>query len=1029
MKKARRWLLITASLLMLVTDIAAVAPFKKVSIATTTASTTTKTTTATNEAPSSEATSDTSASGPTKNSKLTGIPQIDYIWDPNLPRELRGYNLSSYPFFSTVPPEDDIHFKCDGLHDGFYASIEHKCQVYHHCVYGIRHDFLCANFTAFDQRTFICHFVSDVDCEGSKNYWNRNDDLYMATTPKTTTTSSTEAPPPTPRRRLVRPLRPLRRPVNRRPVDDYYYDEEEEPAAVYEDDYYEERLNRRRKPRPRQRKPVTDYEEDYSDDKPRRHNSRDRFRDEEELEVDYDTDRRKYDRTNTRNKASDRRKIGGRKSTTGGGRLGGDERRSLSDDRAQPGRKDKSRITPSADPVDAADPPPRRLNGRRRSNEKRASAANSDDLDDFEKRPANAPDQEEAAEEEAPPKVKTTPKPLEEFITPKASSSSVYARPRAPPRIARPVPLNEKKKFQYPIQKTGTTPSPEATHASADDYYEDEVYDDVRPQRVPPRRRVVDSKLDEEVEAPNSKRRNHNDTPLIKKPSRTTIRRPTTEKKHVSTTDEEYYESGVGASDEPVDSHTSNRKRPFSTRNRSSFGPAIGRGAEDVDFIDDDYEERPLRPTHRLRPKAAARKGTKKPRRPIEEEDVYEDEPEPEPLQRNRVSVNRARIGSNARLRQTTTSTTTAAPIEDAASDIELEEEEEEPSAPATLSKGSGHSPSGRTATVRVVKRPFLPSRGGSPYLPRGLQPVGVALKPLSSHTTDTSPIDMGSTISGVRLLEHGAPILRDSGSASGTTLINSHLHDSNGYEREREREREHERDRELHVTQTHRTTLPPRSALPASQVRPEPQPKITLDELYETDYDVTLNDALNPTLKPLSPQHSNHATIHNGAFEHAFASETGVGTFVNNNKSPTLYHNNNNNNQYQQQQQQQQYQQHKHQQLNGYQTKSQITPSLSQPQTHFEPQQNSKSLQTQIHHQTEHLHVQQQQQQQQTRQQLPQQQQSAYNDYNSDDSYFSSTDIRRRAVVAAPQPYSSRTDYRGVGMRIAQHFYDDLEY
>ncbi|KAK0075410.1 hypothetical protein PV325_006933 [Microctonus aethiopoides] len=59
---------------------------------------------------------------------LTGIPQIDYIWDPNLPRELNGYNLSDYPFYSTIPNLDEIDFKCDGLHDGFYASVPHKCQ-------------------------------------------------------------------------------------------------------------------------------------------------------------------------------------------------------------------------------------------------------------------------------------------------------------------------------------------------------------------------------------------------------------------------------------------------------------------------------------------------------------------------------------------------------------------------------------------------------------------------------------------------------------------------------------------------------------------------------------------------------------------------------------------------------------------------------------------------------------------------------------------------------------------------------------
>jgi len=58
---------------------------------------------------------------------LTGIPQIDYVHDPNLPRELNGYNLTDYPFLNSVPEE--IEFKCDGLHDGFYASIPHKCQV------------------------------------------------------------------------------------------------------------------------------------------------------------------------------------------------------------------------------------------------------------------------------------------------------------------------------------------------------------------------------------------------------------------------------------------------------------------------------------------------------------------------------------------------------------------------------------------------------------------------------------------------------------------------------------------------------------------------------------------------------------------------------------------------------------------------------------------------------------------------------------------------------------------------------------
>jgi Chitin binding Peritrophin-A domain len=46
-------------------------------------------------------------------------------------------------------------------------------QLYHHCLYGIRNDFICANYTAFDQRTFICHFVSEVDCVNSPKFFKR----------------------------------------------------------------------------------------------------------------------------------------------------------------------------------------------------------------------------------------------------------------------------------------------------------------------------------------------------------------------------------------------------------------------------------------------------------------------------------------------------------------------------------------------------------------------------------------------------------------------------------------------------------------------------------------------------------------------------------------------------------------------------------------------------------------------------------------------------------------------------------------
>lgn len=185
--------------------------------------------------------------------KLTGNPQIDYIHDPNLPRELNGFNLTDYPFYVSIPEE--IDFKCDGLHDGFYASVLHKCQVYHHCLFGTRYDFLCANYTAFDQKTFICHFASEVDCKNSPKYFKRNEALYK----QLSTTTTTLPPPPTPsggkRPGGGRRRRPSRR---RKPTYDYYDD-----YGDYSDEDYEDSGSERKNKKPR---PESDSNEGATDE-------------------------------------------------------------------------------------------------------------------------------------------------------------------------------------------------------------------------------------------------------------------------------------------------------------------------------------------------------------------------------------------------------------------------------------------------------------------------------------------------------------------------------------------------------------------------------------------------------------------------------------------------------------------------------------------------------------------------------------------------------------------------------------------
>ncbi|XP_077484014.1 uncharacterized protein LOC144094037 [Amblyomma americanum] len=119
---------------------------------------------------------------------------IDFRADPNFPRELKNADLTDYPFYENVP--EDINFDCNKWHDGFYASIPHKCQLFHYCFGGLRYDFLCPNYTLYDQTTFTCRFINTVECEKSEKHYDRNEALYKETTTVPPSTVPPRPPPP-----------------------------------------------------------------------------------------------------------------------------------------------------------------------------------------------------------------------------------------------------------------------------------------------------------------------------------------------------------------------------------------------------------------------------------------------------------------------------------------------------------------------------------------------------------------------------------------------------------------------------------------------------------------------------------------------------------------------------------------------------------------------------------------------------------------------------------------------------------------
>lgn len=115
-------------------------------------------------------------------------------------------------------------------------------------------------------------------------------------------------------------------------------------------------------------------------------------------------------------------------------------------------------------------------------------------------------------------------------------------------------------------------------------------------------------------------------------------------------------------------------------------------------------------------------------------------------------------------------------------------------------------------SVVRVVKRPFLPSRGGNPYKGRGLQPVGPASQ--SGQLLDNNSPHFTAPDSEVSTLTYENP----------PRINDQHLPYN-------------QQPFLIHSNQQYRGD----------------NHKTTLEDIYNEEYDVELNDALNPMLKPLT--------------------------------------------------------------------------------------------------------------------------------------------------------------------------------